>query len=282
MRGVEAICLTVVAPTYFHPVKFKLIPFDTPLIWRQFNPRFSSRFWPMTGFFLPRKKGRISLHPKKQKRLSEPIAALCCQWQKYHKCSRRIPVSEAYLGSSMFLMRVQWCRGFESWSAGENVLWPCLGFTGIGHPSGIWLSPWWAPWSLSSAYSSSSSSSLLSLLSWECSSLEAGKGQGLSHVKEALISLRTGSTKVIGLVYYHLVCSWSEESRQTLFWSSQGSAALSRCDRGGQRPKSQQPHGDVHLLCGLLCGLPFLLCQYLRGPHYHHLPGARGQDDGGV
>lgn len=42
--------------------------------------------------------------------------------------------------------------------------------------------------------------------------MEAGKGQGLLHLKEALISLRTGSTKVFGLVYYHLVCSWSEES----------------------------------------------------------------------
>lgn len=67
-----------------------------------------------------------------------------------------------------------------------------------------------------------------------------------------------------------------------LLLSPQGFAAFCRRDGGRPRPQPQQPHGDVHLLRGLLCGLPFLLCQHLRGSHHHHLPGARGQDDGGV
>lgn len=75
MGGVEAICFTIVAPTYFHPVKFKLIPFDTPLIWLQFNPRFSYRFWPMAGFFLPRKKKEAGSHSilKSRRDLQSPL-----------------------------------------------------------------------------------------------------------------------------------------------------------------------------------------------------------------
>lgn len=59
----------------------------------------------------------------------------------------------------------------------------------------------------------------------------------------------------------------------------QSPAALRRRDRGRPRPEPQQPHGDVHLLRGLLRRLPFLLRQHLRGSHHHHLPGAGGQGD---
>ena len=62
----------------------------------------------------------------------------------------------------------------------------------------------------------------------------------------------------------------------------QGSTALSRRDRGGQRAEPRQQDGDVHLLCHLLCRLPVFLRQHLRGSHHHHFPGAGGQDDGGV
>lgn len=42
------------------------------------------------------------------------------------------------------------------------------------------------------------------------------------------------------------------------------------------------PDGNVHLLRGVLRGLPLLLREHLCGSHHHHLPGARRQDDGGL
>lgn len=62
----------------------------------------------------------------------------------------------------------------------------------------------------------------------------------------------------------------------------QGPEAL--CGRHLRGPRAQPglPHGDVHLLRGLLRGLSLLLCQHLCGFDHHHLPGAGGQGHVGV
>lgn len=62
----------------------------------------------------------------------------------------------------------------------------------------------------------------------------------------------------------------------------QGAETFSGCDLRESGSEPRIPDGDVHLLRGVLRGLPLLLRQHLRGSHYHHLPGARRQDDGGL
>lgn len=57
----------------------------------------------------------------------------------------------------------------------------------------------------------------------------------------------------------------------------QGAETLCRCYFWRPRAESRLPHGDVHLLCGLLCGLPVFLRQHFRSLDHHHIPGARGQ-----
>lgn len=63
---------------------------------------------------------------------------------------------------------------------------------------------------------------------------------------------------------------------------SQGAETFSGCDLREPGSEPRIPDGDVHLLRGVLRGLPLLLRQHLRGSHHHHLPRARRQDDGGL
>lgn len=62
----------------------------------------------------------------------------------------------------------------------------------------------------------------------------------------------------------------------------QGAKTFSRCDLRESGPKPGIPDGDVHLLRGVLRGLPLLLRQHFRCSHYHHLPRTGRQDDGGL
>lgn len=79
------------------------------------------------------------------------------------------------------------------------------------------------------------------------------------------------------------MCGWMIRVFLTSACASlQGPEAL--CGRHLRGPRAQPglPHGDVHLLRGLLRGLPLLLRQHLCGFDHHHLPGAGGQGHVGV
>lgn len=57
---------------------------------------------------------------------------------------------------------------------------------------------------------------------------------------------------------------------------------LCGCHLWRSRTQARIPHGDVHLLCSLLCSLSFFLCQHFCSLDHHHFPGTGWQNDGGV
>lgn len=61
------------------------------------------------------------------------------------------------------------------------------------------------------------------------------------------------------------------------FWLFQSPEALCRRYLRGPGSQPRLPHGDVHLLCGLLRGVPLLLRQHICGFDHHHLSGAGRQ-----
>ncbi len=67
-----------------------------------------------------------------------------------------------------------------------------------------------------------------------------------------------------------------------IFAKIQGAETFSGCDLRESGPESRLPDGNVHLLRGVLRGLPLLLRQHLCGSYHHHFPGARRQNDGGI
>lgn len=84
----------------------------------------------------------------------------------------------------------------------------------------------------------------------------------------------------LSVIYLHH--SWAIILISRVTFPFQCPQTLGGCNLRGSGPDSWLSHGNVHLLCGLFCGLSFLLCQHICGSNYHHFPGAGRQGHVGV